>query len=271
MEHQSALLASLWDYQQRWSVRSFKDRQGLAWNYRDSMGTGPTVVLLPGALGSGDVAWKLADAISEDCRSIAVTYPSGYSVAELADGLDELLDFLVIDSAYIWASSYAAWWAPAFASKFPSKLRGLWLSNTFIDGEDVKNIPLFNLEWLNKSTSEQVRLTWLDFVESRPASELKELQIYMLLHGLTANQFHKRLQRVATAEAIPPALNVSNLVVCECDDDALMSPTTRARVRSAYPNARHVRMKSGGHYPHVVNIEEILPDFMNWLGLDSPK
>ena len=271
MGNQSALLGSHWDYQQRWSVRSFIDSQSLAWNYRDSVGTGPTVVLLPGALGSGDVAWKLADAISEDCRSIAVTYPSGYSVAELANGLDELLDFLVIDSVYIWASSYAAWWAPAFASKFPSRLRGLWLSNTFIDGDDVKNIPLFNLEWLNSSTSEQVVLTWLAFVKSRPTSELKDLQIHMLLHGLTAEQFHNRLKRVATAVAIPPVLNVSNLVVCECDDDTLMNPITRARVRSAYPNARHVKMKSGGHYPHVVNIQEILPNFINWLGLDSPK
>ena len=41
--------------------------------------------------------------------------------------------------------------------------------------------------------------------------------------------------------------------VLDCDDDPLIPPQVRERLRRQYPGARHVSLPTGGHYPHVLN------------------
>jgi pimeloyl-ACP methyl ester carboxylesterase len=42
-------------------------------------------------------------------------------------------------------------------------------------------------------------------------------------------------------------------VVLDCDDDPLIPAVARDRLRNQYPRARHARLATGGHYPHVLN------------------
>ena len=154
-------LASLDAYQARVPERSAVDARGGRWSWREqgpADGAGVPLLLLPGAAGTGDVAWKLAEAFASHRRVVSVTYPSGATPEALSDGLAELLDRLGLARAAIWTSSYAAWWIQAFARAHGDRLAGLWLGNGFVDGQAVASLPLFNRAWLESTPADGVRL-----------------------------------------------------------------------------------------------------------------
>ena len=57
---------SLRDFMQAWPLHEWQDESDLRWAYRDNGRAAPSIALLPGALGNGDVAWKLAQALGSD-------------------------------------------------------------------------------------------------------------------------------------------------------------------------------------------------------------
>jgi len=245
--------------------RRFTDDAGAHWHCRDNGRAAPPLVLLPGALGSGDVAWRIAEAFDAEFRVIGVTYPGGLAPAALAGGLGALLDALATGPVALWGSSYGAWWAQAFAARFPQRISALWLGNTFVDGADVASSPLFDAAWLGAATSEGVIDRWHAALAARPDDLLRAVQLHMLHHGLPAQDFHRRLQQVAQAEALPPAAGIANTVVSDCADDPTIAPAVRERVRARYPKARHLTLARGGHYPHIVAAEPLIAAMRRWL------
>lgn len=262
---------SLRRHQSRWPERSFTDTRGLVWNYRRAVHVdvhnAPELVLLPGALGNGDMGWKIIDGLGRLIRATSVTYPAGVAPECLAAGLKELLDYLGIDEISLWGSSYGAWWAQAFAAGHPHRTRALWLGNTLVDGGDVADLAQFSLGRLRSQVGNQVVADWEATLAARPESELRNLQLWMLACGLPAEAFRQRLMQVALASSLPPPVNIANVVICDCEDDPLIGPATRDQVRARYPAARHLTLPVGGHYPHVTHIDLLLPQLRQWLGI----
>ena len=250
----------------------FDDANGRRWRWRDTRKEGPALVLLPGAVGDCDVAFKLVDALGADVRTLAVTYPSGAGPQELADGLAELLDSLALRRVAVWGSSYGAWWAQAFALRHASRVLGAWLGNTFVDCSAVASLALFDAAWLRRSSPEDVLGAWLDAAMQRPAGELRELQLYFLREGLTASELRLRLLEVATAGELAAPPLTGDSVVCDCADDPVIDTQERERVRQRFPAARHVRLPSGGHYPHLTHADELVARLRSWFdGLTRSK
>jgi maspardin len=252
-------------------MHDFADPAGARWQFRDNRDNDPTaggrapLVLLPGALGNGDTAWRLAEAFDAERRVISVTYPGGLAPEALAAGLDALLDALGTGPVALWGSSYGAWWAQAFALRFPQRLAALWLGNTFVEGADVAGSPLFDAGWLDAATSDEVIERWQAALAARPDDLLRGVQLHMLHHGLPAHVFHARLWQVAHAQALPPATGIANTVVCDCEDDAVIAPAVRARVRARYLGARQLGLAHGGHYPHIVASDALVAAMRSWL------
>jgi maspardin len=251
----------------RLPLREFRDASGRRWRFRDSQGRGQVLVLLPGAAGGGDVAFKLVDALRDRLRAVSVSYPGGASAQDLARGLCELLDHLAVGIAAIWGSSYGAWWAQAFAARHADRVSALWLGNTFVDGADIAHIPLFDNAWLQRSTAHEVQRKWLEATADRPPSELRDLQLYFIEHTLSAQDLRARLIEVATSRALPPASAIERTVVADCDDDPTIGERTRNLVVARYPRAQHVRLPTGGHYPHLTNTQALLVELRRWLDL----
>lgn len=247
----------------------FVDEAGARWQFRDSAPAGDAralpLVLLPGALGNGDAAWRIAEAFEPERRVIRVTYPGGSAPDALAAGLDALLRSLGAGPIALWGSSYGAWWAQAFARRHGERVAALWLSNTFVDGSDIAGSPLFDAAWLDAATGDEVRARWHAAFEARPDDLLRSVQLHMLHHGLPAHAFHARLRQVAHAQALPPATGIANTVVCDCEDDAVIAPAVRERVRARYPQARRLTLARGGHYPHIVAHAPLIDAMRRWL------
>ncbi len=253
-------------------LHRFTDTRGLAWSLRDSGARGDTatagprpLVLLPGALGNGDSAWRIAQAFAAERRVLSITYPGGVAPELLALGLEELLRERRTGAVALWASSYGAWWAQAFALRFPDQVAALWLGNTFVDGRDVAQHPLFDAGWLAASDSATVIARWDQALRARPDDLLRAVQLHLLHAGLPASDFHGRLRQVAGAGELPAPQAIANTVVFECEDDAIIAPATRARVRARYPKARHLAQAQGGHYPHIVAAELLVERMRDWL------
>ncbi len=257
--------AGLKAFTQAWPLHALTDPQGHRWGFRDNRRDAPPLVLLPGALGNGDVAWRIAQALDAEARVLTVHYPSGLEPDVLADGLLALIDHLALGPVALWGSSYGAWWAQAFARRHPGALRALWLGNTFVDGADVAASPLFSPDWLTGASGDDVVARWRDGTLARPDSELRQLQLHMLQHGLPAEDFRQRLLKVALSTPLPTAPTPTKTVLCDCEDDAIITPAVRERVRQRYPHAHRVVLSAGGHYPHVQQIDALLPHLRSWL------
>ncbi len=232
-------------------LHRFTDTRGLAWSLRDSGARGdtataepPPLVLLPGALGNGDSAWRIAQAFATERRVLSITYPGGVAPELLALGLEELLRERRTGAVALWASSYGAWWAQAFALRFADRVAALWLA---------------------ASDSATVIARWDQALRARPDDLLRAVQLHMLHAGLPASDFHGRLRQVAGAVELPAPQAIANTVVFECEDDAIIAPATRAHVRARYPKARHLAQAQGGHYPHIVAAELLVERMRDWL------
>lgn len=254
-------------YVVRTPAQPFADDDGALWQFHDngSAGSATPLVLLPGALGNAGTAWRVAEAFDAERRVVCVTYPGDRSPVQLADGLAALLRHLGMGPVALWGSSYGAWWAQTFATRFPQSVTALWLSNTFVDGADVAFSPLFEAAWLDEATSDEVLGRWHAALAARPDDALRAVQLHMLHHGLPASGLQGRLRQVANAVAQQPALNIANTVVCDCEDDPTITPDVRARVRARYPDARRLTLATGGHYPHIVAPEPLIAAMRNWL------
>ena len=54
----------------------------------------------------------------------------------------------------------------------------------------------------------------------------------------------------------PSVLPPSRISILSCDDDPVCAPSVTAEVVASYAGARHIRLATGAHYPHLINSAE---------------
>lgn len=227
---------------------------GHSWRWIDTAATGPTVLLLPGSVGDAAMFVRTLLSLGERLRLIAITYPALSDPERLAAGLKAVVEHLGLEPSVVVGSSFAAYWAQFFALAHPEQVRKLVIGNGFTDASDLADNPLFDAEWVAKTSPQALHASWLERAASAPVSDLQALQHQMLAERQSPENLHARFAGVTTAKACPPLpLKASDVVVLDCDDDPLIPPAARERLRQRYPGSRHVRLATGGHYPHLLN------------------
>lgn len=103
---------------------------GVEWHYRVVGSGAQGLLLLPGAVGDGDVYFTLAPLLSSTHWLIAVAYPRVESLTALLDGLRYILDRERIDSTDIVGGSFGGLIAQACLRRFPQRTRRVVLSAT---------------------------------------------------------------------------------------------------------------------------------------------
>jgi len=226
---------------------------GHEWRWIDTAAPGATAVLLPGSIGDGAMFVRTLLSLGEHNRLIAITYPALTDTADLADGLAAVCQHIDLPPSVVVGSSFGAYWAQFFALRHPARVRALVIGNGFVDGTNLAANPLFDRQWVESVAPEDLHAQWLSRVRAAPASELQQLQLSMLEQRQSPTNLHARFLGVVRAQAclpLPPPTTA--VTILECDDDPLIPPHVRARLRGQYPDARHVRLPSGGHYPHLL-------------------
>src|SRR5882724_262236 len=102
------------------------------WEYI-SCGQGEqTLLLLPGALSVGESTFPFIEAFENEYRIIAPSYALSLTMTGLCRGLAHILESEGLNQAHVFGGSYGGLVAQYFVRQYPSKVRSLILSHTFV-------------------------------------------------------------------------------------------------------------------------------------------
>jgi maspardin len=227
---------------------------GHEWRWLDTGVPGAATVLLPGSVGDAAMFVRTLLSLGERQRLIAVTYPALPDPVQLADGLAAVVKHLGLPPGRVVSSSFSAYWLQFYGLRHPQNVTSLVLGNGFVDGTDLAANPMFDRQFVETISAQDLHAEWLTRVRATPTAPLQQLQEVMLAERQSPINLQARFLGVVRSQVCPPLpLPDSAITVLDCDDDPLIPPQVRERLRRQYPGARHVSLATGGHYPHVLN------------------
>ena len=229
---------------------------GHDWRYLDTGGEGVPVLLLPGSVGDSAVFVKTLANVGTQGRLIAITYPALADANELAHGLEQLMVQLELDQAVVVGSSFAAYWIQFFALHYPQRVAKLVIGNGFVEGSDLAANPLFDRETIESTDPNTLHAEWVERLKPLAHQTLQGFLLKLLSERQSPENLHARLAGVVIAEPCPAlSIDDSRVVIIDCPDDPLIPAAAQEKLRQRYPQAQHLSLANGGHYPHLLSPE----------------
>jgi pimeloyl-ACP methyl ester carboxylesterase len=234
---------------------------GLAWGVIDIGGRpgAPTLLMLPGTLGTAPVFWNQIVPLGRRARVVSVTYPAVADIGRLADGLDRLMRRLGIRRASVVGSSLGGYLGQMLAARHPGRVGRLIIGNSLADPATTREIT-GRRDWreLARWPGSRHRAIVLGSVRRWPGGDPAQAALKRLLLAsgtveIDARALKARVLAVQTGGAVPPlALPASRIAIIDCADDPLLGRAVQDDVVRRYPGAAHYRLPTGGHYPYVL-------------------
>lgn len=243
---------------------------GTEWKYLVTGQGSDTILFLHGMGGSYDIWWQQINSLKDRYTIIAMTYPAKNSLADLSQGILEILNKENIDKTNIIGSSLGGYLAQYLVSEHPEKVNKAIFANTFPPNDLIleKNKTLGSLlpflpEWL-------IMNSYRDSIINSvyPASHNSELVKAFLLElsygGMTKEQFIGRYRSVVDPfEAVNPNNLGIPVMIIESSNDPLVEEELRNMLKETYPSAAVFTFNSG-HFPYLNEPRqyiEIINDF----------
>jgi len=114
------------------------------WEYIVAGQEGETILLLPGALGTGEGAWQHILRLERKYHVISPSYAAVPTMAELVDGIVQILKLEGVSSAHVLGGSYGGLVAQVFVRRHPEQTKSLVLSHTLLPdpvrGKKIKSV-----------------------------------------------------------------------------------------------------------------------------------
>lgn len=217
----------------------------------------PTLLLLPGTMGTGEIFWQQIEALCGQVRCVAATYPAVPDTRRLADGAVGLLRRRGLRRASVLGSSLGGFVAQTFALRHPEAVETLFIGNSLVRP---------SVSWIPRQEPAAA-------VAAKPAGVLQRqrvartadwpvgdpglalAQAVIALQGarvMSARHLKARILALLAAEDLPPLPRPpQRTVVIESEDDPVMPPPVRREVRERYPDAAVHTLPSGGHFPYI--------------------
>lgn len=241
------------------------------WGYVD-LGRGPTLLLIPGTLGRGDIFWQQIAALSDRLRVVAVTYPETGGIEDWSADLAALLDHLGIETASVLGSSLGGYLAQYFAATRPGRVDTLFAANTLHSVAGITDKMPYALD-LDAAPIADLRAGFGQglgaWAKAHPdQADLVELLLQEVGGRIPEPELRMRLKALKTAPELPPlSLPRDRIATVEADDDPLIPPEMRAAVRARLVPGAAYRFTWGGHFPYVVRPEAYTAMLEQALGL----
>jgi 3-oxoadipate enol-lactonase len=233
-----------------------------------SMGTGPTVLLLH-AFPLNHTMWEPQfESLSASFQVIAPDIhgfgesqpPSPWTMASIADDLNEFLEKLGIDECAVVGVSMGGYIALSFWNKYPKRFRQLILSNTRAradsDAEKAgRNDMIAALEQYGSAVLAERMLSRL--LKPNPAPEVAErvrkivetTQASAAIHALSA------MRERPDSSILLHRLGCPTMVITGAEDVMIRVEDSRA-MADVIPGSRFMRLPNSGHLSNLENPEE---------------
>lgn len=247
--------------------------EGLEWPYLLA-GQGPrNLLFLHGMGGAADIWWQQIEALQPHFRIISMTLPAVHSLEEATAGINQVLEAEDVNKLSIVGTSMGGYLAQYYLSAHPDRVEKVVFGNTFppneIYGQEnggLRKLVPWLPEWLVMS---QFRSNISKTVSPASGhSRLVEAYLLEQYSGLMSKeQFIGRFDIVLDSFAINRAADrqaVPKLII-ESDNDPLVYPELRSRLKQAYPEAQVFTFDGKGHFPYLNEPEvytEALRDFL---------
>ncbi len=236
---------------------------GAVWSFRDTLPGGTTpLVMLPGAAGTGDVFYRVLDALGTRRRIITVNYPAVAETEALSAGLRQLLNHLGIPRMDVFGSSLGGFLAQLFAVENAGRVRRCMLGNTFFDAswlrEQVSPADLALMP-ADEHIAKGIRAWEVAHERTEGETDLKRTMLALLGPHQTAEMGKAALLAVLRSRRVPKVpLSAGTVALLDAEDDPVVDRDTRTQLRERYAASRQYRLASGGHYPVLLNRVEFL-------------
>ena len=237
---------------------------GLAWEYFECGSGAETVVLLPPAVGGGEVFFLLARELSSVARVLAVGIPGVTTVSAMVGGLHELLDQERVARAYLFGASFSGFLAQAFVRAHPERASGMILSHTGTPvGERaprnrrmariVGRLPPWVIRSLLRGAVRAAlpkraaaRGFWIPLYGDAIARTSK---VDFVARYLAASDFD------ATCQWTPGDLShwAGRVLMIESTDDRIVGTVARTELARLYPSASHSVFPRAGHSSYAAD------------------
>jgi len=236
---------------------------GLEWDVIDTgmpSPDAPTLVLLPGTLGTASIFRAQIDGLRDIARVIALTYPVERDLGRIVDSLIALLDDLGVDTFHVLGSSLGGFTAQWLADRVPDRIETLFIANSLVDPVPSRRRmpPLETIEAMNGEQHKEVILKSVaGWDEPEPVFADLKKTLAQNAEAIGGEGLKARVLALQNSEAVPPlAVAPERIVIIESDDDPLISADIRRAVEERYQGATVKRFRTAGHYPYVTRPEE---------------
>jgi maspardin len=233
---------------------------GVVWRWYEAGAGEPALVVLPGAVGGGQIFFLLLQELSPARRVLTVDLPFVKSGESALAGLDALLESEGIHHAILLGASFSGLLVQAFASRFPARTAGIVLSHT----------GALNSARATQEHRNAARVRRLPFPLTRA---LLRVAVRLLLRRAgEGRRLWTDLYDVALAEtsrealasryelaASLDALEVTNgapwggpILIIHSDNDEVARPAERERLKASYPRAEWRVFPGTGHSTYSI-------------------
>ncbi|HKS26463.1 MAG TPA: alpha/beta hydrolase [Pyrinomonadaceae bacterium] len=244
------------------------DLDGVEWSYYASGPEGgPALLLLPGAIGKAEVAFRHILEFESDYRVIAPDYPLVPTVKRLLDGLVLLLDAERVESVIIIGGSVGGGLAQCMVREYPERVSHLILSHT-----GVPNPQRAKLSGLGMAVMRLLPISWfraglrweISSLLSSAGDEKEFWRAYFreLVQGLNKEQLVSGYERAIDLEQHYTFTShdlkdwPGRILILESDNDTIIKAAERARLKALYPQAQTHTFIGAGHGASIVRREE---------------
>lgn len=225
------------------------------------------IVFLHGVCGTAGCFFYQMDYLAKlGCRVISLQYPCYSYLKNWIKNLCNILEYLNIKKAHFFASDLGGYLIQLYSKLYPSRVESLILCNSYRSTEDfasiaslrsvygkvysffphmlLKKIILENYIYLNYSRVDLKEKNSLEFMSNEldliSGADLGG-RISLQLSGEVVDGIYVPDRNITILQTL------NNLHSDQINDD----------MRSAYPQAKHAIMKSGGQFPYLSRHEEV--------------
>ena len=246
---------------------------GVKWRYYTGGKGTKTILFLHGMGGAYDLWWQQISEFEKDYKVISYTLPESLSTLESSsNGILKILETEKVDKFYAVGTSMGGYIAQYLVNLIPSRVEKAVFGNTFppntliakVNANKSKIIPYLpeiliselgekrlNNELVPAAKNSKLLKT---FLPSLPFSKKQFInRYYIVIDKFIANPTSYKIKRV-------PKL------IIESDNDPLIQPELRTKLKALYKNATVYTFHNEGHFPNINASEvynKVLHDFLN--------
>lgn len=253
--------------------KSLKIR-GVEWHYATGGRGEQTLLLLHGAVGGAETMRRLASAFEDEYRTIAPTVADVSTLAEVCDAVSAILDREHVARAVVFGGSFGGLVAQAFFRRRRAQVQDLVLLSTgapspAVGARTARLMRLMRLlpfplmrgmmrleisRHLDAPAPPEQAALLADFRRRLEHYFKHTLTKRTLLSRVALSVDFNRNERYAPEDS---AGWPGRVLVIESDDDPMVTPEERRRLRETYPGALVCTFAGAGHMIPLLRLEEL--------------